>query len=60
MGGSKLSDMQGENDEHLKESLGSLEESIVPTTWEDKDTDLITQYRIDKEYLHLEDVDELE
>lgn len=36
----------------------SLEESIVETTWEEKDTDLVVQYQIDKK-LNLESVDEL-
>ncbi len=36
----------------------SIEKSVVETTWEDKDTDLVVQYQIDKK-LHLESVDEL-
>ena len=36
----------------------SLEESIVETTWEEKDADLVVQYQIDKK-LNLESVDEL-
>jgi len=36
----------------------SIENSIVETTWEDKDTDLLVQYQIDKK-LKLESIDEL-
>jgi len=34
-------------------------ENVVNTTWEDKDTDLVVQYIIEKK-LKLESVDELE
>ncbi len=36
----------------------NIEELIVPTTWEEKDTDLVVQYQIDKK-LKLESVNEL-
>ena len=35
-----------------------MEILIVPTTWEEKDTDLVVQYMIDKK-LNLESVNEL-
>ena len=35
-----------------------LEELVTPTIWEDKDTDLVVQYKIDKK-LNLESVNEL-
>ena len=42
-----------------RERLADFESSIVPSVWTDADTDRIVQYRIDKECLHLDDVDEL-
>ena len=36
------------------------EKDIVKTEWEDEDTDAVVQYQIDTEFLHLEDVDELD
>ena len=39
-------------------STESIEESVVETTWEDKDIDLVVQYQIDKK-LKLGSVDEL-
>lgn len=41
------------------EGLTNFESSIVPSVWTDADTDRIVQYRIDKECLHLDYVDEL-
>jgi len=32
----------------MENSTESIENSIVETTWEDKDTDLVVQYQIDK------------
>ena len=42
----------------MKNSTESIEDSIVETTWEEKDTDLVVQYQIYKK-LNLESVDEL-
>jgi len=42
----------------MENSAESIEDSIVDTTWEEKDTDLVVQYQIDKK-LKLESVDEL-
>lgn len=36
----------------------SIDRLIVTTTWEEKETDLVVQYKIDKK-LNLESVDEL-
>ncbi len=36
----------------------NMDELVVPTTWDDKDTDLVVQYQMDKK-LKLESVDEL-
>jgi len=44
----------------MENSAESIEKSIVETTWEDKDTEYVTQYEIHKKLLHLKDVDELE
>ena len=43
----------------MSDPVKSLEESIVQAVWEDRDTDLIVQYKIDKNCLNLPDVDEL-
>ena len=43
----------------MNDQVESLEDSIKPAVWEDKDTDLIVQYKIDKERLNLPNVDEL-
>ena len=43
---------------NMKNSTKSIEDSIVETTWEEKDLDLIVQYQIYKK-LNLESVDEL-
>ena len=42
------------------DSQADWEKDIVPTKWEDEDTDAVTQYRIDTEFLNLKDVDELD
>lgn len=44
----------------MENSAESLENSIVETTWEDKDLDHVAQYIIYKKLLNLKDVDELE
>ena len=36
------------------------EKDVVPTTWTDEDGDALAQYVVDTEFLHLDDVDELE
>lgn len=43
---------------NMKNSAESIEDSIVETTWEEKDTDLVVQYQLYKK-LKLESVDEL-
>ena len=43
---------------NMKNSTESIEDSIVETTWEEKDLDLVVQYQIYKK-LNLESVDEL-
>ena len=42
----------------MNESDAEFEKLIVPCQWEDKDADLIVQYKIDKK-LNLESVSEL-
>ncbi len=42
----------------MNNSAEDITESIVETSWEDKDTDLVVQYKMDKK-LNLESVDEL-
>lgn len=37
----------------------SIENSVIPTTWNDEDTEYVAQYQIHKQ-LALKDVDELE
>jgi len=42
----------------MADTASNIENDIVETTWEDKDTDLVVQYQIDKK-LNLESVPEL-
>lgn len=42
----------------MSDSGKNFEEKIVPCQWEDKDTDIVVQYQIDKK-LNLESVNEL-
>ena len=44
---------------NMEKSTKSLEDSIVETTWQDKDTEYVAQSQIYK-MLNLPDVDELE
>lgn len=37
----------------------SIENSIIETTWEDKDTDYVAQHEVYKKLLNLKGVDEL-
>lgn len=41
------------------EPRADWENEITSTEWTDKDTDILVQYKIDTEDLHLKDVDEL-
>ena len=51
--------MHESDNESMIEPLESLEDAIRPAIWEDKDTDLVTQYEFNKKILHIEDVDKL-
>ena len=41
-------------------SLTDWEKDIVDTEWTDKDADALVQYEIDKQYLNLKDVTDLD
>ena len=43
---------------NMTNSTESIEGLIIPTTWEEKDTDLVVQYQLYKK-LNLKSVDEL-
>ena len=51
--------MHESDNESMIEPLENFEDAIRPAIWEDKDTDLVTQYEFNKKILHLEDVNKL-